>query len=144
MEGDREGIVHTVIHVGCTRCVTWSIESHNCMPGQLGVFEFIRAFLFPLFYSMFDSHYQYGPFLLFFQWLRKNLNRWEGNIQRLRELDPIAIRGDDYNPTLEYQRQRASNLIQRCVMKLVVQDKVGSLWASSLYRQCVFDVYCVF
>lgn len=72
---------------------------------------------------MFDSHYQYGPFSFFFQWLRKNLNRWEGNIQRLRELDPIAIRGDDYNPTLEYQRQRASNLIQRYVM--IRDDAVG-------------------
>ena len=107
-----------------------TILHHAVLSGSLGMVQYLYLTLQAKHPLVVDGHDNNGntPLMLaqgdprrkeIAEWLRKNLNRWEGNIQRLRELDPIALQGDDYNPMLEYQRQRASNLIQRYVRRML-------------------------
>jgi serine/threonine-protein phosphatase 6 regulatory ankyrin repeat subunit B len=47
------------------------------------------------------------------EWMGTTLARYEGNIQRRRELDVDALFGDEYDPTSDYKMQRSTNLMQR-------------------------------
>ena len=58
------------------------------------------------------------------EWLGSTLARWEGNMQRIRDLDSKALFSDDYAPTDVYRRQRATNLMQRWVRRWLAKRYV--------------------